>query len=86
MDEVDPRVPGKESKQAAERLSRLLVEGVPGLRNDVRYHFAKTGFHLTCRDTAEPAEPLFLSFAQLRELNDDELRSLIRSHLLGDAA
>jgi hypothetical protein len=83
---VDPRVPGKESKQAGERLSRILVEGIPGFQDDIRYHFAKTGFQLTCRDMAEAADPLFLSFARLRELNDDELRSLIRSHLEGEGA
>ncbi|MFQ5913419.1 MAG: hypothetical protein ACE5JS_09565 [Nitrospinota bacterium] len=77
--ELDPRVPGKESKEAAERLSRVLAAGIPGVQEDLRYHFAKTGFQLTWTNMRDPADSIFLSFARLRELNDDELRKLIRT-------
>ena len=83
--ELDPRVPGRESKEAAERLSRILIDDIPGVRQDIRYHFAKTGFHLTGRSADNPADSLFLSFAQLRELNNDEIRGLIRSGFQGDS-
>ncbi len=76
---LDPRVPGRESKEAAERLSRIFADNASGIDGDIRYHFAKTGFHLTRRSAADPADSLFLSFVQLRELNDDEIRTIIQS-------
>ncbi|MDP6087445.1 MAG: hypothetical protein QGH70_05475 [Nitrospinota bacterium] len=81
---LDPRVPGRESKEAAERLSRVLADDAAGIDQDIRYHFAKTGFHLTCPAAADPADSLFVSFAQLRELNDDEIRTLIQSGFQDD--
>ncbi|MFQ5691600.1 MAG: hypothetical protein ACE5IM_00955 [Nitrospinota bacterium] len=83
--ELDARIPGKESKEAAERLSRLLAAGIPEIGGDIQYLFAKTGFQLVRRNARDPSDALFLSFAQLRELNDDELRDLIRAGLEGDA-
>ncbi len=82
--ELDSRVPGKESKEFAERLSRILAGEIPGVQEDIRYHYEKTGFQLSLRTMREPADSVFLSFAQLRELNDDELRDLIRTHLQSD--
>ena len=82
--ELDSRVPGKESKEVAERLSRILAAEIPGVHEDIRYHYEKTGFQLSWRNMREPADSVFLSFAQLRELNDDELRDLIRTHLQSD--
>ena len=82
--ELDSRVPGKESKEVAERLSRILAAEISGVQEDIRYHYAKTGFQLSWRSMREPADSVFLSFAQLRELNDDELRDLIRTHLQSD--
>ncbi|MBI2881664.1 MAG: hypothetical protein HYY21_08730 [Candidatus Tectomicrobia bacterium] len=84
--EVDPRVPGKESKEAAERLSRILEAGIPGIQEDILYQFAKTGFQLNRRSQKRASGSLFLSFAQLRELNDEELRGLIRTHLQNNTA
>ncbi len=83
---LDPRVPGRESKEAAERLSRVLIDSLPGVHQEIRYHFAKTGFHLTAQPSDNPADSLFLSFAQLRELNDDEIRSLIQSGFEGKSS
>ena len=51
---LDPRVPGRESKEAAERLSRIFADNASGIDGDIRYHFAKTGFHLTRRSAADP--------------------------------
>ena len=81
--ELDPRVPGKESKAAAEKLSRILNDDVPGVATDIRYHFAKSGFQLTARPSSERADSLFLSFAQIQELNDNESGNLIRSAFQG---
>jgi hypothetical protein len=77
---LDPRVPGKESKRAAERLGRILAEGVPGVREDLRYSYTKGGFQVAWGNPQEE-EKLFLSLAQLRELTDEGLRHLIRTSL-----
>ncbi len=79
---LDSRVPGKESKQAAERLSRILAEGVPGVREDLRYYYVKEGFQVIW-GTRQGEEQFLLSFAQLHDLTDEELRHLIRSSLSG---
>lgn len=79
---LDPRVPGKESKRAAERLGRILAEGIPGVRQDLSYSYAKEGFQVAWGDPQEEGR-LFLSLAQLRELTDEELRHLIRRAIEG---
>ncbi len=82
---LDLRVPGQESKKAAEKLSRILVDPVPGAAaTDIRYHFAKSGFNLTGRSSNEREDSLFLSFAQIHELNEEEIRTLIRSAFQGE--
>lgn len=82
--ELDPRVPGRESKKAAEKLSRILVDVVPGVAADIRYHFAKSGFQLTAGPSNEEGDSLFLSFAQIHELNEEEIRTLIGSAFQGE--
>lgn len=79
---LDPRVPGKESKKAAERLSRILGEGIPGIQEDLRFRYEKEGFQVAWGNPQEE-EKLFLSLAQLRDLTDEELRHLIQSSLEG---
>ena len=79
---LDARVPGKESKQAAERLSRILAEGVPDIQEDLRYNYVKEGLQVIW-GTGQGEERVLLSFAQLHDLTDEELHHLIRSSLSG---
>jgi hypothetical protein len=63
----------------ADRISRLLSGKIPGFEQDIRFTYVDDSFHLWWGERGNPDTTLFITFDQLRTLNDDELRQVIRN-------
>ncbi len=66
-------------RDMADRISRLLSEEIPGVEHDIRFSYVDDSFHLWWGERGNPDTTLFITFDQLRTLNDEELRQVIRN-------
>ncbi|MEE9275141.1 MAG: hypothetical protein V3V62_07520 [bacterium] len=81
MNEVSRR--RKEGHSFAERLSQVLAGEIPGVEENIRYSYFDDSFRLWWGERGDPDKSALITFDQLRTLNDEELKQVIRSSVLG---
>ncbi len=73
----------KNSRLMAERLSRILADDISGVEADIRYAYQEKSFRLWWGERGDPDTMALITFEQLATLNDEELRQVIRSSVIG---
>ncbi len=61
------------------RISKLLAGKLPGIDQDLRFSYLDNSFRLWWGERGDPDTTLIVTFEQIRSLDDEELRHLIRS-------
>jgi len=72
-----------ETRQLAERLSRVLAGRIPDVEEDIRFTYCDDSFRIWWGERGDPETTGLITFEQLRALNDEELKQVIRSSVLG---
>ncbi len=73
----------KNSRLMAERISRVLAGTISGVEEDIRYSYQDRSFRLWWGDRGDPNTSALITFEQISTLNDEELRQVIRSSVIG---
>ena len=73
----------KYSRIMAERISRILGGEIDGVDADIRYSYQEKSFRLWWGDRGDPDTTALITFEQIASLNDEELRQIIRSSIVG---
>ena len=73
----------KYSRIMAERISRILGGEIEGVDADIRYSYQDKSFRLWWGDRGDPNTMALITFEQMAALNDEELRQIIRSSIVG---
>ncbi|MEK6712035.1 MAG: hypothetical protein AABZ64_15820 [Nitrospinota bacterium] len=81
MNEVQRR--RQEGRILAERVSAILAGRIPGVEQDIRFTYADDSFHLWWGERGDEDTSVLVTFDQLRAMNDEELRLLIRRATAG---
>ncbi|HBK81701.1 MAG TPA: hypothetical protein DDZ83_18860 [Nitrospinae bacterium] len=69
----------RHGREMAERISQLLSQDIPGFEHNIRFNYVDDSFRLWWGERGDPDTTLLITFDQLRTLNDDELRQIIRN-------
>lgn len=69
----------RHGREMAERISQLLSRDIPGFEHNIRFNYVDDSFRLWWGERGDPDTTLLITFGQLRTLNDDELRQIIRN-------
>lgn len=73
----------KYSRIMAERISRILAGEIEGVDADIRYSYQDKSFRLWWGERGDPNTMALITFEQMAALNDEELRQVIRSSVIG---
>ncbi|MDE0330730.1 MAG: hypothetical protein OXL41_02595 [Nitrospinae bacterium] len=73
----------KNSRIMAERISSILAGEIEGVDADIRYSYQEKSFRLWWGDRGDPDTTALITFEQIATLNDEELRQIIRSSVIG---
>ena len=73
----------QEGRLLAERLSQLLAGSIPGVEQDIRFTYADESFRLWWGERGDEDTSVLITFDQLRLMNDEELRRIIRQAVAG---
>ena len=73
----------KHSRIMAERISGILAEEIEGVDADIRYSYQEKSFRLWWGERGDPDTMALITFDQIAGLNDEELRQIIRSSVIG---
>lgn len=73
----------EESRHMAERLSKVLASQIPDVDFDIRYTYHDRSFRLWWGERGDPQTTALITFQQLSTLNDEELKQIIRSSVVG---
>ena len=73
----------KYSRIMAERISRILAGEIEGVDADIRYSYQDKSFRLWWGERGDPDTAALITFEQMASLNDEELRQIIRSSVIG---
>ena len=73
----------KHSRIMAERISHILAGDIEGVDADIRYSYQDKSFRLWWGDRGDPDTSALITFEQIASLNDEELRQIIRSSVIG---
>ncbi len=73
----------QESRSLAERLSQVLASKIQGIDQDIRFSYFDDSFRLWWGERGDPETTALITFEQLRTLNDEELKQIIRSSVIG---
>ena len=71
------------SRLMAERISRILAGDISGVDADIRYSYQDRSFRLWWGERGDPDTTVLITFEQISTLNDEELRQVIRSSVIG---
>ena len=69
----------RHGREMAERISQLLSQDIPGFEHNIRFNYVDDSFRLWWGERGDPDTTLLITFDQLRTLNDDKLRQIIRN-------
>ena len=69
----------RHGREMAERISQLLSQDIPGFEHNIRFNYVDDSFRLWWGERGDPDTTLLITFDQLRTLNDNELRQIIRN-------
>ncbi len=73
----------KYSRIMAERISGILAGEIEGVDADIRYSYKDKSFRLWWGERGDPDTMALITFEQIASLNDEELRQIIRSSVIG---
>ena len=73
----------KHSRIMTERISGILAEEIEGVDADIRYSYQEKSFRLWWGERGDPDTMALITFDQIAGLNDEELRQIIRSSVIG---
>lgn len=73
----------QEGRLLAERLSQILAASIPGVEQDIRFTYVDDSFRLWWGERGDEDTSVLITFDQLRIMNDEELRRLIRRATAG---
>ncbi len=73
----------KNSRILTERISRILAGDIAGVDADIRYTYQDGGFRLWWGERGDPDTTAHITFEQIAALNNEELRQVIRSSVIG---
>ncbi|OGL60146.1 MAG: hypothetical protein A3J27_07310 [Candidatus Tectomicrobia bacterium RIFCSPLOWO2_12_FULL_69_37] len=73
----------REGHLLAEKLSKVLAGSIPGVEQDIRFTYVDDSFLLWWGERGEEDTSVLITFDQLRLMNDEELRHLIRQAAAG---
>ena len=73
----------KHSRIMTERISGILAEDIEGVDADIRYSYQEKSFRLWWGERGDPDTMALITFEQIAGLNDEELRQIIRSSVIG---
>lgn len=73
----------KHSRIMAERISGILAGEIEGVDADIRYSYQEKSFRLWWGERGDPDTTALITFEQMATLNDEELRQIIRSSVIG---
>ncbi len=73
----------KHSRKMAERISQILAGDISGVDADIRYSYHDKSFRLWWGERGDPDTMALITFEQMAGLNDEELRQIIRSSVIG---
>ncbi len=73
----------KHSRIMTERISGILAEEIEGVDADIRYSYQEKSFRLWWGERGDPDTMALITFEQIAGLNDEELRQIIRSSVIG---
>ena len=71
------------SRNMAERISRILAGEIADVDADIRYSYQDKSFRLWWGERGDPDTAAIITFEQINTLNDEELRQVIRSSVMG---
>ncbi len=72
----------QEGRVLVERLSKILDKGIPNVDLDLRFTYVDDSFRVWWGERGDPDTSALITFEQLRTLNDDETRQIIRSAVI----
>lgn len=73
----------REGRLLAERLSQILAGNIPGVEQDIRFTYVDDSFRLWWGERGDEDTAVLITFDQLRLMNDEEIRHLIRQAVAG---
>ncbi|MBI3129560.1 MAG: hypothetical protein HYZ11_18280 [Candidatus Tectomicrobia bacterium] len=73
----------QEGRLLAERLSQILSGSIPGIDLDIRFTYVEDSFRLWWGERGDEDSSVIITFDQLRLMNDEELRQIIRQAAAG---
>ena len=73
----------QEGRLLAERLSQILAGSIPGVDQDIRFTYVEDSFRLWWGERGDEDTSVLITFEQLRMMNDEELRHIIRQAAAG---
>lgn len=79
----DVQLRRQEGRLLAERLSQILAANIPGVEQDIRFTYVDNSFRLWWGERGDEDTSVLITFDQLRIMNDEELRRLIRQATAG---
>ncbi|MBI2132493.1 MAG: hypothetical protein HYT99_06720 [Candidatus Tectomicrobia bacterium] len=79
----DVQLRRQEGRLLAERLSQILAASIPGVEQDIRFTYVDDSFRLWWGERGDEDTSVLITFDQLRIMNDEELRRLIRQATAG---
>ena len=81
MDEVHRR--RHEGRELTEKLSGVLVGGISDVEEDIRFTYLDDSFRLWWGERGDEETSAIITFKQLRTLDKEELKRIIRTAVLG---
>jgi hypothetical protein len=64
-------------------MSQILASSIPGVEQDIRFTYVDDSFRLWWGERGDEDTSVLITFDQLRMMNDEELRRLIRRATAG---